>query len=234
MIWIIIGVSLALILVGIILFLLYHFGMINCYHPLKKAKDKQIRVACVGDSITHGLMVSNWRKNNYPAVLGKMLGEDFCVNNFGYTNRTLIKSGDYPFVKEKLYKQSLDFKPNIVFIMLGSNDSKENNWNREKFINDYSELIDSYLKLESSPNLYILTPPPVFEVGKKVLYKLRKDIIDKEICESVKYLAKTKGIKSVDIYKVFEGKKELFADGVHPNVKGSKLLAQKVFEVLAD
>ncbi|MDE6583497.1 MAG: hypothetical protein K2K31_02480 [Clostridia bacterium] len=199
---------------------------------MKKAKDGQIRIACVGDSITYGCMLKNWHKNNYPTVLSDLLGKDYCVNNFGYTNRTVIKTADYPLVKEKLYKQSLDFNPNIVFILLGSNDSKENNWNKDKFISDYNNIIDSYQKLSSSPKIYILTPPPVFEVRKKVLYKLRKDVIENEIYPIVKDLAKTKQIECIDIYKVFENKKELFADGVHPNPKGSKLLAQKVYEAL--
>ncbi|HBN38285.1 MAG TPA: hypothetical protein DD404_02040, partial [Ruminococcaceae bacterium] len=121
--------------------MLFYFGFIDFYHPMKKAEENQIRVACVGDSITFGCMVQNWQKNNYPTVLNHLLGEDYCVNNFGYTNRTAIKSADYPYTNEKLYRQSLDFKPDIVVLMLGSNDSKENNWDKEKFIKDYCEII---------------------------------------------------------------------------------------------
>ncbi|MDE5670099.1 MAG: hypothetical protein K2I14_01360, partial [Eubacterium sp.] len=129
-----------------VLLVLYHFGFIEGYHPMKKAKDGQIKVACVGDSITYGCTVQNRNRKNYPTILGKLLGDTYCVNNFGYTNRTAIKDADYPYTKEKLYQQSLDFKPDIVVIMLGSNDTKKTNWNKEKFIRDYCEIIDSYLK----------------------------------------------------------------------------------------
>lgn len=232
MLWILIGVGAVLVLLWLVVGLLYHFGLISFYHPMKKAKDSQIKVACVGDSITYGCMVENWRKNNYPAILSGLLGEKYCVNNFGYTNRTAIKSGDFPLVKEKVYKQSIDFKPNIVVLLLGSNDSKENNWSKEKFVNDYSEMIDSYLEQENLQKLYLLVPPPVFEVKGKILYKLRKSVIENEICPAVKQIAKTKGVELIDLHKLFENKKDLFADGVHPNAKGCSLLAQKIYEVL--
>lgn len=220
------------LLIGLILFLLFHFGLINSYHPQKKAKDNQIRVACVGDSITYGLMVRNWQKNNYPAILGRLLGENYCVNNFGYTNRTAIKSGDYPLVNEKIYKQSLDFKPHIVVLLLGANDSKKNNWDKDQFVNDYREIIDSFRALACPPKIYILLPTPLFEVRGKVLYNLRKTVVYEEIIPATKRIAEAEGIDYVDTYEIFKDKRELFVDGVHPNAKGSKLLAKSVFEAL--
>ncbi|MDE7086993.1 MAG: xylanase, partial [Clostridia bacterium] len=207
---------------------------INGYHPMKKAEQNQIKVACVGDSITYGCMVKNRNKNNYPALLNGMLGEKYCVNNFGYTNRTAIKSGDYPFVNEKTYRQSLEFNPDIVVFLLGSNDSKENNWDKEKFINDYTEIIDSYLSLASSPKLYVLIPPPMFDVGKKVKYRLRKDVTEDEICPAIEQIAKSKGIETIDLQAVFKNRKDLFADGVHPNAEGCKVLAQSVFNAITE
>ncbi len=231
MLWIAIAIA-ALVLVGIIVFALYYFGLLSAYHPMKKAKENQIKVACVGDSITFGCMVRNWRKNNYPKILSGLLGEKYCVNNFGYTNRTAIKDADYPLINEKVYKQSLDFEPDIVVLLLGTNDSKENNWDKDKFIKDYGEIVDKYLALDSSPKLFVIIPPPVFEVGGKVLYKLRKEVIENEICPTVKFIAQSKGIECIDMREVFEGRKELFADGVHPNPQGCNLFAQKIFEAL--
>ncbi|MDE6474419.1 MAG: hypothetical protein K2L70_04905, partial [Clostridia bacterium] len=219
--------------VGIIILILYHFGLLSFYHPNKRAKDNQIRVACVGDSITYGCMVGNWRKNNYPTLLGNLLGENYCVNNFGYTNRTAIKSADYPLVNEKVYRQSLDFEPNVVVLLLGTNDSKENNWDKSVFLVDYAEIIKSYLSLKSSPKVYAIVPTPVFELGNKVLYKLRKDVIEDEVCPCVRYVAETTGVECIDILnKYFADKKELFADGVHPNAKGSRIFAEKIAEII--
>lgn len=220
------------LLLGLLIFLPFYFGIVFTYQPIKKSKGKQIRVACVGDSITYGFMVKNWRKNNYPAILNDLLGENYCVNNFAYTNRTAIKSADYPLVKEKIYKKSLDFQPDIVIILLGTNDSKKVNWDKDKFIDDYGEIIDGYLSLESAPKVYMLNLPPVFEVRGKVLYDIRKNVIEEEIIPAVRQIADSKSISCIDVYKVFNGRKELFTDGVHLNAKGCRLLAQTVYETL--
>lgn len=229
-----IAAAVVIVLAVIIVSVLFHFGFMEFYHPMKRTSGNKIKVACVGDSITYGCTVRNWQKNNYPAVLGKLLGEKYCVNNFGYTNRTAIKTADYPYTKEKLYQQSLDFQPDIVTILLGSNDSKKNNWNKEKFIHDYCEIIDSYLLLSSKPKIFILSPPPMFEIHGKVMWQLRKEIAEKEICPAIKKIADMKNIQYIDMYGVFENKKELFSDGVHPNAKGSKLFAQTVYEKIID
>lgn len=215
-----------------VIFLLFYFGLINSYHPIKKAKQGEIKVACVGDSITYGCMVANRNKNNYPVVLNELLGSNYCVANFGYTDRTAIKTANRPYTVEKLYQQSLNFRPDIVVILLGSNDSKEINWNKDKYINDYGEIIDSYLNLDSAPKVYLLIPPPVFEKGKKVLYGLRKDIIDSEIYQAAIQLAQSKRIPYINLHEIFKDKKHLFADGVHPNAKGCKLLAQEVYKAI--
>lgn len=206
----------------------YDFGYLDFYHPMKEAQPGQTKVACVGDSITFGCTVRRWRRNNYPAVLGRLLGDQYCVNNFGYTNRTAIKTADYPYTKTKLYEKSLAWESDIVFLLLGSNDSKENNWDREKFLRDYQALAKSYLALPYKPQVYLMTPPPLFEVGGRVMWKLRKDIVAQEICPAVRRLSREMNLPCIDLYRVFSGKKELFSDGVHPNRKGSLLLAQTV------
>lgn len=223
-----------IVLFFVIIFLVYHFGFIDFYHPMNNPKQNQIKVACVGDSITFGCTVKNRKKNNYPALLGKMLGEKYCVNNFGYTNRTAIKDADYPYTNEKLYRQSLDFNPDIVVIMLGSNDSKETNWSREKFVKDYCEIIYSYLSLASKPKIYILSPTPMFKFHGKIMWQLRKDIASDEICPAVKEIAEKTDASYIDLSGTFENKKELFSDGVHPNAKGSKLLAQTVYKAICN
>ena len=228
----IIAIVVTVAVVATVIFLLFYFGLVSCYHPIKKAKQGEIKVACVGDSITYGCMVANRNKNNYPDVLNELLGSDYCVANFGYSDRTAIKTGNRPYTAEKLYRQSLDFRPDIVVILLGTNDSKKINWDKEKYVNDYGEIIDSYLNLDSAPKVYLLVPPPVFAKGKNVLYGLRKNIIDGEIHQAAIQLAQAKQIPYIDLYEIFKDKEHLFADGVHPNVKGCKLLAQEVYNVL--
>ncbi len=42
----------------------------------------------------------------------------------------------------------------------------------------------------------------------------------------------SKGVKLIDIYKVLAPHPELFADGVHPNAAGAKLMAVEVHRYL--
>src|SRR5438270_834071 len=87
------------------------------YHP-------PIKVACVGDSITQG---SGLQENTYPLQLQRMLGSNYEVRNFGVGGATLLEQGDKPYIQQKLYQDSLAFQPDVVVIMLGTNDSKPQN-----------------------------------------------------------------------------------------------------------
>ena len=73
------------------------FGVIDALHVQPRPRAGEKRVACVGDSITYGCFVPGQPWNSYPRQLGRMLGRGYCVGNFGYTNRTALKSGDHPF-----------------------------------------------------------------------------------------------------------------------------------------
>ena len=90
-----------------VLLIAVSFGVIDALHVQPRPKAAQKRVACVGDSITYGCFMPGQPWNSYPRKLGRLLGRGYCVGNFGYTNRTALKSGDYPYTAEKLYRQSL-------------------------------------------------------------------------------------------------------------------------------
>ena len=93
-----------------------------------KYKDGQVKVALVGDSVTYGHSIKNWPKNNYPALLADMLGERYCVKSYGVSGSTVQPDGDQPYNITKAYTWSHDFECDILVLMLGSNDSKPENW----------------------------------------------------------------------------------------------------------
>lgn len=209
-------------------------GMLGFYHPLNKAKDGQIKIACVGDSLTHGYTVKGWKKNNYPVKLSGMLGDGYCVNNYGNTGHTVSKEGNKPYTSKKLYRESLDFQPDIVIIMLGSNDSKPGNWkDKEYFKKEYKEIITSYIELESKPKVYIGIPTQVFEVDGKISYNLDKNLIEGDICESAVELADELGLPVIDINTAMKDRRDLFGkDGAHPNADGAMVMAETVYKAL--
>ena len=213
---------------------IYEHGILNV-HSLKNAKEGQIRVACVGDSITYGCMVSNWTRNNYPTQLGRMLGSGYCVNNFGYSGRAAMFSADHPYVGETLYRQSVEFQPNIVVIMLGSNDTRTKNWRGvEDYVADYKAVIASYLRLESVEQIYIMSPPPAFRVHGKNPYNINPELLETVVRDAVVDIAEELGLNYIDLYGLFEGKKNLFVDGAHPTAEGAKMIAQTVYASLTE
>lgn len=111
--------------------------------------QKTIRVACVGDSITAGVGAEG---KAYPAQLGKMLGRKWEVRNFGISGCTLLNQGDNPYQKQGAFKAALADKPDVVIIMLGTNDTKPQNWkHKDQFAADYKGLIGQFAKLPSKP-----------------------------------------------------------------------------------
>ena len=215
-------------------FVFYYNGLLNQAHGYVEPKENQIKVACVGDSVTYGMTMKNWRKNAYPFQLREMLGDGYCVENFGFSGRTVSQKGDRPYIKEKLYKKSIEFQPDIVILQIGSNDSKPFNWKgRDEFISYYKELLDSYINLSSEPKIYICTPPPAFPYKKdKVKFFIKPDTISDEITPAVREIADEYNIELIDLFEMFDSKPELFNDGLHPNDEGAKLMTEKVNELI--
>lgn len=208
-------------------------GNFRQIHPYIEPEDGQIKVACVGDSITYGYGIKGWKKNAYPVVLGSLLGDGYCVNNFGYTGRTVQSDADKPFTKEALYQKSLAYQPDIVVLMLGSNDSKPQNWKGiDRFKEAYGKIIDSYTQLESKPKVYLITPPPVFPHKGKVMYNLDAGLISGDIVLAAKQLAEEKGLTLIDMNAIFDGRSDLYSDGAHPTAEGASLFAHVVYEAI--
>src|SRR5512145_1305125 len=98
-------------------------------------------IACVGDSITYGYGLASPNTESYPAVLATLVGSAHRVQNFGVSGATLLKSGDKPYWSEAAFTASTDFAPDVVVVMLGTNDAKPQNWSHEpEFSSDYTEL----------------------------------------------------------------------------------------------
>lgn len=210
------------------------FGAIESLHIPPKPRAGQRRAACVGDSITYGCFVPGQPLNSYPRQLGKLLGPGWCVANFGYSDRTAMSHGNRPYTAEKLYRQSLEYQPELVLLMLGTNDTKAINWNAEAYARDMRALIDSYLALDSRPQLFLLLPPPVFPFRGKIRWDIRGEVLEHEVLPILRSLAEEKGLPLIDVYAAFRGRRDLLVDGCHPNARGARLLAETVYTAIKD
>ena len=229
--WIIVVSVLVLIIICLVIFvIILDKGVIKSIHLNMPPRKNQIRVACVGDSVTFGHGVKGWIRNTYPRKLGKLLGKKYCVHNYGKCSVTASLTGDFPFENTKEYKQSLSFKPDIVILMLGTNDTKPQNYKSgEECLKDCLRILSSYKNVNSEVKLYIVTPPPAFEfenelaiydIDPKAIKEIRKAILDKQ------------DLNVIDIYKYLEDKTELFWDGVHPNKDGTSVIAETIYKNL--
>jgi lysophospholipase L1-like esterase len=228
--------GIVVLILGIICWLFGYMGFTAI--PIgKRVKKGDIKIACVGDSITYGMLIKNWYRYNYPYVLGRMLGKGYNVRNYGVSGRTAMEAGDHPYIKEYRYKRSKNYQPDIVLIKFGTNDSKPYNWKgKEEFKRHYTRLIKSYMNLDSKPRIYLLTPAtPFYKDGitsGNMMFDIRKPEVT-EAAEAVKELAKEMKLSVIDINKETEGHKQLFvSDGIHPNALGAEVIARTVYREL--
>lgn len=202
---------------------------------------KIIRVACVGDSITYGYGLTKREWNAYPAVLGRLLGAGWDVRNFGVSATTLLHDGDYPYVKREAYTNALAFAPDIVVIMLGTNDSKHpddgsldadnavNNWqHKADYVPDYEALIAEFRRANPQVKVYVCLPTPCFP-GR---WGINDKTIHDEIIPMIRQVAKDSNANIIDLNTALAGRKDLFPDTVHPNPAGAKLMAETVCQAL--
>ena len=188
-----------------------------------------VRVACVGDSITFG----SGLHRTYPAQLGRWLGTNYDVRNFGVSATTLLHRGDYPYIGRPAYTNALAFQPDIVVIDFGANDSKHpgdgsldatnavNNWqHKSDFIGDYKEMIAAFRKTNLATKIFICYPTPDFPGRWGINEKTIRAVADKT------------GASVIDLHSALDGKAELFPDTVHPNDEGAKLVAAEIFHAL--
>jgi lysophospholipase L1-like esterase len=185
-----------------------------------------IRWACIGNSITQGPSATD----AYPYKLGKLLGPGFVVENDGSSGRTLLKAGDYPYWTQGKLSNVFAFKPDIITIKLGTNDSKPVNWDAHKgeFERDYLALIDTLQAMPQKPRIWICIPVPAFADGTGPT-GIRGSVITNEIIPLVKKVAAERGLPTIDLYTPMLAHKAFFADNVHPNAEGHDSLAAFIY-----
>lgn len=213
---------------------LYYNGLSGRYVNTEY-KQGQIKVACVGDSITYGHGVSNWPKNNYPAVLGRLLGDDYCVLNFGVSGSAVQSTSDKPYKNTKRFEQMSDFDADVIVLMIGSNDSKPENWKGvDAFKREYNSLIDTLLSEDNTKKIYLCTSAmPYYTQGEEkglMKFDISKEQVD-QITDIVKEISTERNLELIDINALTAEHPGWFEkDGIHPDKDGAESIAKAVFK----
>ncbi|MDD4590580.1 MAG: alpha/beta fold hydrolase [Parabacteroides sp.] len=192
-------------------------------------KTDPIRIACVGNSITYGAGIANRDRDSYPSVLGQMLGKGYDVRNFGFSARVVLLKGDYPYMKEKMYDDVLNYNPNIIVLKLGTNDSKPHNWIfKKEFAKDMQTMITAFGKLPAKPKIYLCYPAKAF----KIQYGINDSIISNAIIPIIHKLAEKNKLEVIDLHTATSDLKEHFPDFIHPDPTAAHHIAQVVYKAI--
>ena len=204
------------------------------YPKAKVTGDGKIKIACLGDSITYGLGVVSNRDNAWVSLLVDRLGNNYKTINYGLTGRTLLSSGDMPYMKEKLAKRFWNRKENIIILMLGTNDTKEINWDYDKYNEEYRELLDKILDKKSDSKIYIMIPPQIY-INKPGKTDPNRDNLENGVVPIIRKIEKDyKDIEVIDLYSYTLDHKDWFTDNLHPNKEGNKEIANEISRIIKE
>ena len=199
------------------------------------AEEDTFVIACVGDSVTEGMMTSGGLKgpDAYPAVLAGLIEsagiENVEVKNYGKSATTAQTSGDVPYKESLEYRNSLKCDPDVVLIGLGANDSKKANWDADRYEAHYQSLILEYMMLPSHPTVYLIYTTYVADQSKT---GCQRSTIQAKILPIQKTIATDLELKIIDLNTLTKKNADKYADGVHPNDELQAMMAEYVFNAL--
>jgi len=191
---------------------------------------QQTKVVCIGASITAGHGIKIPAENAFPGELQALLGKNYKVMNFGVSGTTMLRKGNFPYWSTDAYQNALKAEPDIVVIDLGGNDSKI--INRPFYADleqDTRDMIRSFKQSQKNPRVILLLPTAFFTTDTNSIYSPR---CQRDIAPVLKKAANEEGAEVVNLYPLLENRPELVPDGIHPEEKGSAIIAKRIFKHL--
>jgi acyl-CoA thioesterase I len=208
-----------------LIFIITPIVMLRATNNLAPNIPKQtdpIRIACVGDSIT--------QITKYTADMQVMLGSNYTVGNFGVSGSTVSLSTYKPYMKQPEFQDAENFQPDVVVIMLGTNDAHDD---LQQYIgtfdDDYYSLVDSFQNLTNNPQVWIVESPPVYSNTLGI----SPDFFNGQVIPHIQHVASQEEVPTIDVYDVFGNHSDYTGDGIHPNDDGAALIASQVYDAIA-
>lgn len=189
-----------------------------------------IKVACIGNSITANARLDKVApEERYPSILQRLLGEEYIVENFGVGGATLLKGSSLPYWNQTAYTNALHFIPDVIVVKLGTNDSNPSNWTKkDNFVSDYVEFINSFKAV--NPNVKVFTCYPITSWHSTM--PIEDKTVTDEILPMIDIIAAQTGATIIDLHTPTAGKVFQTYDYVHPDVRGTTLMANTIYKAI--
>ena len=130
------------------------------------------------------------------------------------------------YVNTNQFQGSLNVKPDIYLLMLGTNDAREWDSEGQKYRQRMEWIVDRVrsISMESPARIIVAIPPWV----KADNFGIRNEVLVSSIQPEIRTLATLKDVELVDMYDVTYNQNDMFVwDGVHLNEKGYSILAKE-------
>ena len=145
------------------------------------------------------------------------------MRNYGLGARTMLSTGDHPYMIEPAWAECKEFNPNIVIVKLGTNDSKDYNWNAPQYEKDMQSMIDQLNSLPSKPRILLGFPAKAW----RDKWGITDKVITEEVIPIIAKVAKRNNLETIDFHTATSTNSGLFtSDMIHPNEKGAKVMAE--------
>jgi sialate O-acetylesterase len=175
----------------------------------------------VGDSITDG--------SGYVNDLSTLLGVNYTVGNFGVGGACVSQGSKKPYANLPQFEGVKGFLPDIVVIMLGTNDAPETpTGSIVNFTRDYKTLITGFQASASRPEIWLVKLPPIFNNTEG----FSSQFLLQEVIPRIEQVANQTGLPLIDVYTPLASHPEYFPDGVHPYGEGARIIATEVFNAI--
>jgi len=190
-------------------------------------EEQPLRVACVGDSITDGYQMPDKEHNAYPLQLARLSGTGWEVRNFGVSGATLMCHGGFPYDQQPARAAALAWKPDVVVVALGTNDTKTENiaTHPDDFIPSYRALVADFRAANPQVRIFLCLPPPAFTEAMGI----SDHVLQQEILPRIRQVAAEEKLPLIDLHSPLENDAALFPDKIHPTAEGAARIAQLVY-----
>ena len=192
-------------------------------------------IVCIGDSLTFGSGVRETRDQDaWPAVLERELGGQYEVLNYGISGTVVQVGGDKPY-DATMWEAAKKQHAEIYLFMLGSNDTKPQNWNRDGLAFQLGQMVKDLKKVPGVKTVYLMVPTPGYKLNegdRYGIYNIDVDLINTELPPLFRECAEKNGVELIDLYSLCEGHPEYMVDGVHPNKEANQLIGEYIAQAL--